>query len=89
MLANLFLWTILGILAGAIIWVLFPTDDNKLAGTIAAGLAGAFFGGSIYSIFSIGSVAIKVDPGASFIAIISSIVIVYAIRYVYRERDIK
>lgn len=86
MLTNVLLWTLLGILSGVIIHFLFPSDQKKLAGTISAGLLGAFFGGAIYSIFSIGSVAVILDPIASFVAVFVAVALIFGIRRVVRVK---
>lgn len=90
MFENIFLWLVLGVIAGILIDYIFPKEETtRLGGTISAALVGAFFGGSIYSVFSIGSVAIKLDPMASFVAIFGAALLVLGSRYYGRNKVIK
>jgi uncharacterized membrane protein YeaQ/YmgE (transglycosylase-associated protein family) len=55
MISELFTWMILGILAGAVVALLFPDTKKYLIGTIYAGVFGSVLSGTIYGIFKVGS----------------------------------
>jgi uncharacterized membrane protein YeaQ/YmgE (transglycosylase-associated protein family) len=78
---NLIAWTILGLLSGAIAKAIYPgTQGGGIFSTIILGVIGAFVGGSLYSLFSTGSVQLAATslsiPGLA-IAVLGSIVAIY------------
>jgi uncharacterized membrane protein YeaQ/YmgE (transglycosylase-associated protein family) len=78
---NLIAWTILGLLAGAIAKAIYPGGQGGgILSTIVLGVIGAFIGGSLYSLFSTGSIQLAATslsiPGLA-IAVLGSIVAIY------------
>jgi uncharacterized membrane protein YeaQ/YmgE (transglycosylase-associated protein family) len=78
---NLIAWTILGLLSGAIAKAIYPGGQGGgILSTIVLGVIGAFIGGSLYSLFSTGSIQIAATslsiPGLA-IAVLGSIVAIY------------
>lgn len=79
MLANIFLWVLIGTVGGLVVFFAYPTKKEYLSGLILAGIAGAFFGGVFYSILKIGSLAAAIDPGSLGIAAIFTVIVLKAI----------
>lgn len=83
---NILAWIVLGLLAGAIAKAIFPGyQSGGILGTMILGIIGAFVGGSLYTLFTTGTLALAA-PGLSiggvFIAVLGAIValwIYYAI----------
>ena len=78
---NLIAWTILGLLSGAIAKAIYPGGQGGgILSTIVLGVIGAFIGGSLYSLFSTGSIQLAATslsiPGLA-IAVLGSIVAIY------------
>ena len=78
---NLIAWTILGLLSGAIAKAIYPGGQGGgILSTIVLGVIGAFIGGSLYSLFSTGTIQIAATslsiPGLA-IAVLGSIVAIY------------
>jgi uncharacterized membrane protein YeaQ/YmgE (transglycosylase-associated protein family) len=78
---NLIAWTILGLLSGAIAKAIYPGGQGGgILSTIVLGVFGAFIGGSLYSLFSTGSIQLAATslsiPGLA-IAVLGSIVAIY------------
>ena len=78
---NLIAWTILGLLSGAIAKAIYPGGQGGgILSTIVLGVVGAFIGGSLYSLFSTGSIQVAATslsiPGLA-IAVLGSIVAIY------------
>jgi uncharacterized membrane protein YeaQ/YmgE (transglycosylase-associated protein family) len=78
---NLIAWTILGLLSGAIAKAIYPGGQGGgILSTIVLGVVGAFIGGSLYSLFSTGSIQLAATslsiPGLA-IAVLGSIVAIY------------
>ncbi len=78
---NLIAWTILGLLSGAIAKAIYPgSQGGGILSTIILGVIGAFVGGSLYSLFSTGTVQLAATslsiPGLA-IAVLGSIVAIY------------
>jgi uncharacterized membrane protein YeaQ/YmgE (transglycosylase-associated protein family) len=78
---NLIAWTILGLLSGAIAKAIYPGGQGGgILSTIVLGVIGAFIGGSIYSLFTTGTIQLAATslsiPGLA-IAVLGSIVAIY------------
>jgi uncharacterized membrane protein YeaQ/YmgE (transglycosylase-associated protein family) len=78
---NLIAWTILGLLSGAIAKAIYPGGQGGgILSTIVLGVIGAFVGGSLYSLFSTGTLQLTATslsiPGLG-IAVLGSIVAIY------------
>ena len=78
---NLIAWTILGLLSGAIAKAIYPGGQGGgILSTIVLGVVGAFLGGSLYSLFSTGTLQLTATslsiPGLG-IAVLGSIVAIY------------
>jgi uncharacterized membrane protein YeaQ/YmgE (transglycosylase-associated protein family) len=78
---NLIAWTILGLLSGAIAKAIYPGGQGGgILSTIVLGVIGAFIGGSLYSLFSTGSIQLAATslsiPGL-VIAVLGSMVAIY------------
>jgi uncharacterized membrane protein YeaQ/YmgE (transglycosylase-associated protein family) len=78
---NLIAWTILGLLSGSIAKAIYPgSQGGGIIATILLGIAGAFVGGSLYSLLTIGTIQVTATslslPGL-MIAVLGSIVAIY------------
>ncbi len=78
---NLIAWTILGLLSGAIAKAIYPGGQGGgILSTIVLGVIGAFVGGSLYSLFSTGSIQLAATslsiPGLA-IAVLGSMLAIY------------
>jgi uncharacterized membrane protein YeaQ/YmgE (transglycosylase-associated protein family) len=78
---NLIAWTILGLLSGAIAKAIYPGGQGGgILSTIVLGVIGAFLGGSLYSLFSTGTIQLTATslsiPGLG-IAVLGSIVAIF------------
>jgi uncharacterized membrane protein YeaQ/YmgE (transglycosylase-associated protein family) len=78
---NLIAWTILGLLSGAIAKAIYPGGQGGgILSTIVLGVIGAFIGGSLYSLFTTGTIQLAATslsiPGLA-IAVLGSIVAIY------------
>jgi uncharacterized membrane protein YeaQ/YmgE (transglycosylase-associated protein family) len=78
---NLIAWTILGLLSGSIAKAIYPgSQGGGIIATILLGIAGAFVGGSLYSLLTIGTIQVTATslslPGL-LIAVLGSIVAIY------------
>jgi uncharacterized membrane protein YeaQ/YmgE (transglycosylase-associated protein family) len=85
---NIIAWIILGLLAGAI----YPgTQGGGILSTIILGIVGAFIGGSLYSLFSTGSLQFAATtlslPGL-LIAVIGAIIAIYLWGLLSRSRSV-
>lgn len=74
----------MGVFAGLLVQLVFPSDRKYFKGVISAGIVGAFVGGILYSAFQIGAVSMSIDPGASFVALFGSLVLIYFIKALVR-----
>lgn len=86
---NILVWTALGIIAGFLVYLIFPGQRRYLAGTVSAGIVGAFVGGIVYSALKIGSIAYELDPLASLVAVFGSVFLIYLIRLLIKTEDKK
>lgn len=78
---NLIAWVILGLLAGAIAKAIVPgTQGGGWLSTLVLGVIGAFIGGSLFTFFQTGTLALTA-PGLSipgvFVAVLGAIVAIY------------
>lgn len=78
---NLIAWVVLGLLAGAIAKAIVPgTQGGGWLSTLVLGVIGAFIGGSLFTFFQTGSLALTA-PGLSipgvFVAVIGAIIAIY------------
>jgi uncharacterized membrane protein YeaQ/YmgE (transglycosylase-associated protein family) len=71
---NILAWIILGLIAGAIAKMIYPGyQDSNILGTILLGIAGAFIGGTLYTLLTTGKLALA-SAGFSIGGIIVSII---------------
>jgi len=89
---NIIAWVILGLLAGAIAKAIYPgTQGGGILSTIILGIIGAFIGGSLYSLFSTGTLQLAATslslPGL-LIAIIGAIIAIYLWGLFSRSRSV-
>ncbi len=89
---NIIAWVILGLLAGAIAKAIYPgTQGGGILSTIILGIVGAFIGGSLYSLFSTGTLQLAATslnlPGL-LIAIIGAIIAIYLWGLFSRSRSV-
>ena len=78
---NLIAWVVLGLLAGAIAKAIVPgTQGGGWLSTLVLGVIGAFIGGSLFTFFQTGTLALTA-PGLSipgvFVAVLGAIVAIY------------
>jgi uncharacterized membrane protein YeaQ/YmgE (transglycosylase-associated protein family) len=80
---NLIAWTVLGLLAGAIAKAVYPgSQGGGILGTIILGIVGSFIGGSLFTLFSTGTLQLTTAgvglsiPGL-FVAVLGAIVTIY------------
>lgn len=78
---NIIAWTVLGLLSGAIAKAIYPgSQGGGILSTIILGVIGAFVGGSLYSLISMGSIQLTATslsiPGLA-IAVLGSILAIY------------
>jgi uncharacterized membrane protein YeaQ/YmgE (transglycosylase-associated protein family) len=89
---NIIAWVILGLLAGAIAKAIYPgTQGGGILSTIILGIVGAFIGGSLYSLFSTGSLQLAATslslPGL-LIAVLGAIIAIYLWGLLSRSRSV-
>jgi uncharacterized membrane protein YeaQ/YmgE (transglycosylase-associated protein family) len=89
---NIIAWVILGLIAGAIAKAIYPgTQGGGILSTIILGIVGAFIGGSLYSLFSTGSLQLAATslslPGL-LIAVIGAIIAIYLWGLLSRSRSV-
>jgi uncharacterized membrane protein YeaQ/YmgE (transglycosylase-associated protein family) len=87
MLLNIITWVGIGILAGFVVSLLIPNKNKYLAGTVSAGIVGAFVGGIIYSALQIGNIALTLDPAAAGISVLGSLILIYFIRLLVKSEN--
>jgi uncharacterized membrane protein YeaQ/YmgE (transglycosylase-associated protein family) len=80
---NLIAWIVLGLLAGAIAKAIYPgAQGGGILSTIVLGIVGAFVGGSLYTLFTTGTLQLTAAgagfsiPGM-FVAVLGAIVAIY------------
>ncbi|MBD2361678.1 GlsB/YeaQ/YmgE family stress response membrane protein [Anabaena minutissima FACHB-250] len=88
---NILAWVILGLLAGAIAKAIYPgTQGGGILSTMILGIIGAFIGGSLYSLFSTGTLQLTATglsiPGL-LIAILGAMIAIYIWGLLSRSRS--
>lgn len=78
---NIIAWIILGILAGAIAKLIYPGQQGGgILATILLGIIGAFIGGSLYALFTTGTLQLTAAglsiPGL-VIAVIGAMIAIF------------
>jgi uncharacterized membrane protein YeaQ/YmgE (transglycosylase-associated protein family) len=80
---NIIAWTVLGLLAGAIAKAIYlGSQGGGILGTIILGIVGSFIGGTLFTLFSTGTLQLTATgvglsiPGL-FIAVLGAIVAIY------------
>ena len=80
---NIIAWTVLGLLAGAIAKAVYPgSQGGGILGTIILGIVGSFIGGTLFTLFSTGTLQLTTAgvglsiPGL-FVAVLGAIVTIY------------
>jgi uncharacterized membrane protein YeaQ/YmgE (transglycosylase-associated protein family) len=78
---GLIAWAVLGLLAGAIAKAIYPGyQGGNILATMFLGVAGAFLGGSLYTLLTTGSLqlaAVGVSLGGLFVAVLGAILAIY------------
>ncbi|UKO98559.1 GlsB/YeaQ/YmgE family stress response membrane protein [Nostoc sp. UHCC 0870] len=88
---NIIAWVILGLLAGAIAKAIYPgSQGGGILSTMILGIIGAFIGGSLYSLFSTGTLQLTATslsiPGL-LIAIVGAMIAIYIWGLLSRSRS--
>jgi uncharacterized membrane protein YeaQ/YmgE (transglycosylase-associated protein family) len=78
---NILAWIVLGLIAGAIAKAVYPGDQGGgILGTMLLGIIGAFVGGSLYALFTTGSLQLAATglsiPGIA-VAVLGAIVALF------------
>jgi uncharacterized membrane protein YeaQ/YmgE (transglycosylase-associated protein family) len=89
---NIIAWVVLGLLAGAIAKAIYPgTQGGGILSTMVLGIIGAFVGGSLFTLFSTGTLALTA-PGLSipgvFVAVIGAIVAIFLWGLITRNSNV-
>jgi uncharacterized membrane protein YeaQ/YmgE (transglycosylase-associated protein family) len=89
---NIIAWVILGLLAGAIAKAIYPgAQGGGILSTMILGIIGAFVGGSIYTFFSTGALALTA-PGLSipgiFVAVLGAMVAIFLWGLITRSSNV-
>lgn len=78
---NILAWIVLGLIAGAIAKAIYPGHQSGgILGTLILGIIGAFVGGSLYSLFTTGTLAITsagLSIGGIIVAVLGAIVALF------------
>lgn len=80
---NLIAWALLGLISGAIAKAIYPgSQGGGILGTIILGVVGSFIGGTLFTLFSTGTLQLTTAgvglsiPGL-FVAVLGAIVTIY------------
>jgi uncharacterized membrane protein YeaQ/YmgE (transglycosylase-associated protein family) len=89
---NIIAWVVLGLLAGAIAKAIYPgAQGGGILSTMILGIIGAFVGGSIYTFFSTGALALTA-PGLSipgiFVAVLGAMVAIFLWGLITRSSNV-
>jgi uncharacterized membrane protein YeaQ/YmgE (transglycosylase-associated protein family) len=89
---NIIAWVVLGLLAGAIGKAIYPgTQGGGILSTMILGIIGAFVGGSLFTLFSTGTLALTA-PGLSipgiFVAVLGAIVAIFLWGLITRNSNV-
>jgi uncharacterized membrane protein YeaQ/YmgE (transglycosylase-associated protein family) len=89
---DIIAWTILGLIAGAIAKAIYPGHQGGgILTTICLGIVGAFIGGTLFTLFSKGTLSLTAAgaglsiPGL-FVAVLGAIVAIYLWDLLARSR---
>lgn len=78
---GLIAWAVLGLLAGAIAKAIYPGyQGGNILTTILLGIAGAFLGGSVYTLLTTGSIqlaSVSLSLGGLLVAILGAMLAIY------------
>jgi uncharacterized membrane protein YeaQ/YmgE (transglycosylase-associated protein family) len=78
---NILAWIILGLIAGAIAKAIYPGHQSGgILGTMLLGIIGAFVGGTLYNLFTTGTLAIGaagLSIGGVIVAVLGAIVALF------------
>ncbi len=89
---NIIAWVILGLLAGAIGKAIYPgAQGGGILSTMILGIIGAFVGGSLFTLFSTGTLALTA-PGLSipgvFVAVLGAMVAIFLWGLITRNSNV-
>jgi uncharacterized membrane protein YeaQ/YmgE (transglycosylase-associated protein family) len=89
---NIIAWVILGLLAGAIAKAIYPgAQGGGILSTMILGIIGAFVGGSLFTLFSTGTLALTA-PGLSipgiFVAVLGAMVAIFLWGLITRNSNV-
>jgi uncharacterized membrane protein YeaQ/YmgE (transglycosylase-associated protein family) len=75
---NILAWIVLGLIAGAIAKAIYPGHQSGgILGTLILGVIGAFVGGSLYNLFTTGTISLAatgLSIGGIVVAVIGAII---------------
>ncbi|MBD0264097.1 MAG: GlsB/YeaQ/YmgE family stress response membrane protein [Tolypothrix sp. Co-bin9] len=78
---NILAWIVLGLIAGAIAKALYPGNQGGgILGTMLLGIIGAFVGGSLFSFFTTGTLALTsagLSLGGILVAVLGAMVALF------------
>lgn len=78
---NILAWIVLGLIAGAIAKAIYPgRQSGGILGTLILGVIGAFVGGSLFSLFTTGTLALTatgLSIGGVVVAVLGAIVALF------------
>jgi uncharacterized membrane protein YeaQ/YmgE (transglycosylase-associated protein family) len=78
---NILAWIVLGLIAGALAKAVYPgRQGGGILGTMLLGIIGAFVGGSLYNLFTTGSIALTASAlsiGGVVVAVLGAIVALF------------
>lgn len=78
---NILAWIILGLIAGAIAKAIYPGHQSGgILGTMLLGIIGAFVGGTLYNVFTTGTLAIGaagLSIGGVIVAVLGAIIALF------------
>ena len=80
-------WIIFGLIAGVVAKLLMPgRDPGGCIVTMLLGIAGAFVGGFLFSLFTVGTFQTQFSFGSLIVAIVGALVILLIYRLVVGRR---
>lgn len=86
---NILAWIVLGLIAGAIAKAIYPGNQGGgILGTMLLGIIGAFVGGTLYSFFTTGTLALSsagLSLGGILVAVLGAIIALF-IYYAFTRR---
>ncbi|MGE0228893.1 MAG: GlsB/YeaQ/YmgE family stress response membrane protein [Dehalococcoidia bacterium] len=83
-------WVLLGLVAGALAKLLMPgRDPGGVLATILIGIAGAIVGGFIWNAFTGNDSYGDFDVGGILIAVLGSIILLWAYRQLVARREVR